>query len=172
MLELEATLMATEEGLRAEIKALEDHLGLVRASSRIYMRMLDRTMETVASLRAENEALKGAKEEGGWDSACCRLSYMGEFKEGLFHGSGMLVGAIPSCFSNEFSSRPILLRGQFAEGRFVAGTITFRNGDRYTGAFGCGGFCTGEGLYTGAAGGYSERMVFGADGALLQYAMD
>ena len=168
MLEAPTTTLMTEERLRAEIKALEEHLGLVRESNRLYMRMLDRTMETVASLSGENEALKSAN--GAWDSACCRLSYMGGHREGLFHGSGMLVGAIPSGFSSEFPSPPILLRGQFAEGRFVEGTITFRNGDRYTGAFGCGGFCTGEGLYTGAAGGYTERLVFGADGALLHYA--
>jgi hypothetical protein len=112
---------------------------------------------------------------GVWVSTGRELKYVGKWKNNRYHGSGLLTGSIPDSFSSEFLSPPNQLRGQFAAGHFVQGTITFQNGDTYAGAFGDDEFfdacCTGEGYYT-RADGYKYQMVFNADGTLFYHSVD
>jgi len=51
------------------------------------------------------------------------LSYVGDFKNGMFHGKGTLNNYIKSPFDNEY------LRGEFQYGRFIKGTAGLTYGD-------------------------------------------
>jgi hypothetical protein len=81
------------------------------------------------------------------------LKYVGGARGGLYQGEGVLTGIIPCRFSPGFESAPVKLEGKFRAGIFVSGTITFANGDTYTGKFAAGdggqadGYCIGKGKY-------------------------